>query len=452
MTMERTSGSPLLRLAAAVLAMLPGLLVPLSAPARAETSGPFGLGNLFASPSQSSEEDEAKAKREELAKQEAALLDELTPTDLFVSLEAAQRLADAIASYQQIVSAGGWPLLPKVPTLRPGDQDESVPLVRRRLQISGDMPAGKSSSWDYDEAIQAGIKHFQRRHGIPPNGVLDRRTFYALNVPAMDRLQQLRINLQRLQDMARQGLPDRYVMVNVPAQELQAIDDGRIALKSRVIVGRIERPTPTVAAKIVGLNFFPYWRVPESVAYKDLIPKLGKDPEYLTREHIRVLTDWNGQEIDPHAVDWSQPQFLNLRFRQDPGEFNALGLVRVDMPNPDNVYMHDTPMKDLFRRSARAYSAGCVRVQRILDLVAWLAGTNGDWDRARVDSVLTSGLGQDVKLAKAINVYFIYQTAWVDTELGVAFRNDIYGRDGVEDTARGDREEREQLPVQSLAP
>jgi len=422
-------------------------------PARADSSGPFGLGNLFggSGDAAATEEAQAAAQKAEKIKADDALLDQLTPADLFVSPEAAQRLQEAIAFYQRIVDAGGWPTIKKGETLHPGDQDEVVATLRKRLAISGDLTKGVNDDWILDAHVQAALIHFQRRHGLPPNGGLDVRTVYALNVPAEERLNQLRVSLARMQEFVARGLPDRYVMVNIPAMELQAVDEGRIALKSRVIVGRLERQTPGVAAKIQGLNFFPYWKVPVSIAFKDLIPKLGKDPEYLTHEHIRVLSDPAGQEIDPHTVDWTQPQFLNIRFRQDPGDFNALGVVRVDMPNSDDVYMHDTPLKDLFRRPQRAFSAGCVRVQRILDLVTWLAGTNGDWDRARVDSTLAARTPVDVKLNKPIPVYFIYQTAWVDTEMGIAFRSDLYDRDGTQPQA-GAREASEPLPQQALAP
>ena len=241
-------------------------------------------------------------------------------------------------------------------------------------------------------------------------------------------------------------------MVNTGAMELQAIDEGRIALKSRVIVGRLERPTPFVAAKIQGLNFFPFWNVPESIAAKDLRQHMVKEPNYLVDQHIRALATPGDAEVPLESIDWNQPLLQNIRFRQDPGDFNALGLVRIDMPNPDNVYMHDTPLKDLFRRPVRAFSAGCVRVQRIFDLAAWVAGTNGDWDRARVDSTLQQGLALDVKLVKPIPVYFVYQTAWVDTEFGVSFRNDIYGRDSEDPAQGGGREPAEAIPAQGLAP
>ena len=425
--------------------------------ARAESGGSFGLGNIFGGlnvPSDSTDPTDAEkaAKKAAQAQIENTLLDQLTPSDLFLSLEAAQRLQAAIGVYQEIVSAGGWPSLKKGVTLHLGDQDEIVPALRKRLRITGDWAGKTGNDWSFDDATQAALIHFQRRHGLMPTGVMDVRTVNTLNVPAEQRLLQLRASLVRMQEIASRGLPDRYVMVNTAAMELQAIDEGRIILKSRVIVGRLERPTPFVQARIQGINFFPFWNVPESIAAKDLRQHMAKEPDYLVTQHIRALATPGDAEVPLESIDWSQPLQTNIRFRQDPGDFNALGLVRIDMPNPDNVYMHDTPMKDLFRRPVRNFSAGCVRVQKIFDLAAWVAGTNGDWDRARIDSTLQAGQAVDVKLVKPIPVYFVYQTAWVDTEIGISFRNDIYDRDGADPAQAAGHEPGEALPAQSLAP
>lgn len=441
----------MLALVASLMALAPGAAAP------AENNVPFGLGpllNAFTAPAVAAEDDDPDkaAKKAAQAKVDNALLDQLTPTDLFMSLEAAQRIQEAIGLYQEIVTAGGWPTVKKGTTLHAGDQDEIVPLLRKRLRVSGDYTGKLDSDWAYDERTQTALMRFQRRHGMMPTGVLDVRTVNTLNIPAEQRLAQLRANLVRMQEIVTRGLPDRYVMVNAAAMELQAIDEGRIALKSRVIVGRQERQTPFVMAKIQGLNFFPYWNVPESIGFTDLLKKMAKEPDYLKTQRIRVLARPDDQEVDPSTVDWSQANAQTVRFRQDPGDFNALGLVRIDMPNPDNVYMHDTPMKDLFRRPARSFSAGCVRVQKIFDLVAWIASTNGDWDRARVDSTLQAGFALDVKIVKPVPVYFVYQTAWVDTEMGVSFRSDIYDRDGQDPAQAGGREPGEAIPAQALAP
>lgn len=405
---------------------------------------------------QGTQKQASEAKPDSLTADDA-VLEAMLSKHVLVSYDSLRTQQNAIDQYQAIVAKGGWPAIGKGRTLRVGDRDELVIPLRRRLQLTDGLSRDGEGSWVYDEEVAAAVGRFQFRHGIPPTGILDRRTIAALNVPAGQRLNQLRLNLQRMRELLVEPLPGRYVIVNVPGFELQAIENGRVALSSRVIVGRPERQTPTVRAKIKGLNFFPYWNVPDSVAHLDLIPKLEKDPGYLQREGIRVMTDWKGTEVDPRWIDWRAPEAQTLRFRQDPGERNALGLVRIDMPNEHAVYMHDTPMKNLFSRSARAFSAGCVRVHRVFDLVAWLASANGDWDRARVDSVLIGGFAEDVKLNEFVDVYFVYLTAWA-TPLGeVHFRPDYYGRDGTEDPSS--REDREGLALaaneagsQSLAP
>jgi murein L,D-transpeptidase YcbB/YkuD len=196
-----------------------------------------------------------------------------------------------------------------------------------------------------------------------------------------ERLAQLRLNLGRIRELMTARNEDRYILVNIPAFQLEAVERFEVQQRHRVIVGRTERPSPSVNATVKALNFFPYWRVPESVAHLDLVPRLRQEPDYLETEKIRVLNGIDGPEVDPGSVNWGSPEAMKLKFRQDPGPQNALGLVRIDMPNADNVYMHDTPMKTLFDQRSRAFSAGCVRVQAVFDsstgsLATSLAGSS----------------------------------------------------------------------------
>jgi murein L,D-transpeptidase YcbB/YkuD len=218
----------------------------------------------------------------------------------------------------------------------------------------------------------------------------------------------------------------RYVLVNVPAYTLQAIDNGAVALDSNVVVGKPTRATPEVSASIIEVNFYPYWNVPTSIAKADLIPKLQKDPAYFVNEHFSVLA--GSGEIDPHSIDWSRPQAANYRFIQKPGTFNALGIVRINMPNKHTVYMHDTPLKQLFNQSQRAFSSGCVRVERVLDVVAWLLAPAG-WSPGKVQAAAEEGRKIDVKLPRPVPVHFVYLTAFVTENGAVQFRPDIYGQD-----------------------
>ena len=345
-----------------------------------------------------------------------------------------QGLEAAEDRYRAIVSQGGWPTVPPGPSFRPGDGDPRTGALARRLATGGDLPhppPGAPMRLDASE-IAVAVQRFQRRHGLRPTGVADSATIEALNVTAESRLAQLRANIARVRDLTRAAPASKpYVLVNVPAFQLEAVDGGRASLRHRVIVGRVERPTPGVRAHIRNVNFMPYWHVPESVARTDLIPHLQKDPEYLEREYIRVLTDWQGQEVASQSIDWRSPSAALFKFRQDPGPRNALGLIRLDMPNEHAVYLHDTPMKELFGQRERAMSAGCVRVENTADLAAWVLRSVPGWSRARVEETIARGQPLDVALSEPVPVIFAYVTAWTDAEGVVEFRSDLYRQDGV---------------------
>ena len=345
----------------------------------------------------------------------------------------------AIERYERIVSSGGWPVVPAGRMMRPGDDDERIPILRKRLRLSGDMPA-KGQFYDsqtFDAELEAAVKRFQLHHGIRPTGRIEQSTYPILNVTAAERLEQLKLNFQRLKALASCGSEDRYVFVNVPAFQLEAVERRVVQLRHRVIVGRAERQTPEVRATIKALNFFPFWRVPESVAMLDLVPRLQKEPQYLDEQGIRVFNGVNGPEVERHTIDWFSPVVSAYKFKQDPGDKNALGLVRLDMTNEFGVYMHDTPMKKLFDQRSRPFSAGCVRVQDVFQLAEWIAHFEAGWEQpGQVHKVLESGQALDLNLTRPVPVYFAYITAWAEPETGtVEFRPDIYGRDGA--AARG---------------
>jgi murein L,D-transpeptidase YcbB/YkuD len=340
----------------------------------------------------------------------------------------------AIGRYEQLVANGGWPVVPVGRMMRMGDDDERVPILRKRLRVSGDMPA-KSQYYDsqtFDSELEAAVKRFQLRHGIRPTGRIEQSVYPVLNVTAAERLDQLKLNYDRLRSLMQGGVEERYVLVNVPAFQLEAVERHEVQLRHRVIVGRPERQTPEVRATIKALNFFPFWRVPESVAMLDLVPRLQKEPQYLEQEGIRVFNGFNGPELDRSTVDWYSPLVANYKFKQDPGDKNALGLVRIDMSNEFGVYMHDTPMKKLFEQRSRPFSAGCVRVQEVFQLAEWIARYEPGWEQpGRVSEVLQQGQALDLNLTRPLPVYFAYITAWAEPETGLTqFRPDIYGRDG----------------------
>ncbi|NJO22222.1 MAG: L,D-transpeptidase family protein [Sphingomonadales bacterium] len=363
---------------------------------------------------------------------------------------------DAIARYQQIAASGGWGTIPGTRMIRPGDDDERVPYVRRRLIMGGDLRSQQGyQSFGFDGELEVAVRRFQERHGLRVSGRVDQPTLQAMNIPVQARMAQLRLNQQRVRDLIGQRMEDKYVLVNVPAFQLEAVERHNVEQRHRVIAGKPERQTPSVRATIRALNFFPYWRVPDSVATLDLMPRLAKEPDYLAKEQIRVLTgSFNGPEINPTNIDWRQADATRIKFRQDPGPQNALGLVRLDMPNEHGVYMHDTPMKKLFEQRARGFSAGCVRVQNVFDLAAWIARDEpGGWTRERIDDVLAGGQAVDVTLTRPIPVYFAYVTAWAEPNGRVEFRPDIYGRDGLRELSSDrERDPDAPMPTQTLTP
>jgi murein L,D-transpeptidase YcbB/YkuD len=347
----------------------------------------------------------------------------------FVSEAAIVGLQQAIERYRQIVANGGWPTISGKVTLRPGDTGAEITAIRQHLIIEGDLHPEAGEGPTFDDAFLDGLSRFQIRNGLRVTGFVDQRTLRALNVTAVERLQQLETNVPRIQELMKINQAPRYVLVNVPAFTAQAVEKGALVLDSPVVVGKPQRATPEVSAKIVEVNFYPTWSVPDSVARNDLIPAIRKDPAYFYQQHFNVMRDWKAPPLDPTAVDWASPEVVSYKFRQDPGPQNALGLVRINMPNKHAVYIHDTPLKRLFSQSARAFSSGCVRVERVLELVAWLLSDQKGWDLAKVQAEIDSGQKLDVKLKKAVPVHFVYLTAFANSTGIAQFRPDIYGRD-----------------------
>jgi len=270
----------------------------------------------------------------------------------------------AIAQYSDIVARGGWPVVPAGKALGLGVRDPAVITLRQRLAITGDLDRAVGLSEVFDSYVDAAVRRFQARHGIPADGIVGESTLNAMNVPAGVRLSQLATNLTRLKSLTA-SLPDRFVVVNIPAAAVEAVENGRVVSRHTAVVGKVERPSPIVNSKIHEVNFNPFWTVPASIIRKDLIPLMQKEPDYLTKQHIRIY-DQKGNPLTPEQVNWYSDEATKFLFRQDPGDFNSLGLVKINFPSPDGVYMHDTPNKGLFTTESRFYSSGCVRVQGIL--------------------------------------------------------------------------------------
>jgi murein L,D-transpeptidase YcbB/YkuD len=348
----------------------------------------------------------------------------------YVSQQAIDGLGQSVARYRKIIAAGGWKKFPESMTIQPNDHGNHVAELRRHLALTGDLRVQSRRARSFDTALQEAVARFQLRHGLRVTGFVGSRTRRALNVSAQERLRQIETNLVRLQDLLKINKSQRYVLVNVPSYTLQAIDGGTIGLQSKVVVGKPTRATPSVSAKIHELNFFPYWRVPDSIAHKDLIPQIRKNPGYFTKENFSVMKAWGTKPIPREQINWASPDIYKRKFRQDPGTNNALGVVRINMPNKHIVYMHDTPLKKLFNQNSRAFSSGCVRVERVLDLAGWLLNKKKGWTPMRVNVTVALGKSETVKLKKSVPVHFVYVTSWSTGNGIVHFRPDIYDRDG----------------------
>ena len=335
----------------------------------------------------------------------------------------------AIQKYQDIVARGGWNSVPAGGDLRIGSRGPRVQALRDRLVASGDLAPIAGAGPVYDSFVEAAVKRFQARHGLSQTGVVNAGTFAELNVSAAARLQQLETNIVRLKAFSG-DLGQRYVVANIPAAEVETVQSGVVYSHHAAGVGKIDRQSPIMQTRATEINFNPFWTVPPSLIKKDLIPKMKADPHYLTDEKIRIFNA-KGEEVSPSSINWNTDEATRFKYRQDTGaDLNSLGIVRINIPNPYGVYMHDTPSKGIFGDDFRFVSSGCIRVQDVRDYVAWLLKDNPGWSRDQIDEVIRSGQRIDVKLAQPVNVYWVYITAWATPGGVVQFRPDVYQRDG----------------------
>lgn len=336
---------------------------------------------------------------------------------------------EMIERYRDIVNRGGWEPV-RAGQMRVGATSPVVLSLRQRLIQTGDLDPAVGNSPVYDSYVEAGVRRFQARHGLNTTGALNASTIAALNVPAEIRLRQLELNVVRLRAYSG-NLGHRYVIVNIPAAVVETVEEGRVASRHAAGVGKIDRQSPIMNAKITEVNFNPFWTVPASIIKKDLIPKMQKEPNYLAENRIRIFNG-AGQEVQSSQINWFSDEATRYRFRQDPGgDLNSMGFVRINIPNPHGVYMHDTPSKGIFGDDFRFVSSGCVRVQNVRDYITFLLRDTPGWSRDQIDQTIEGGQRIDARLAQPVNVYWTYITAWATPEGVVQFRDDIYNRDGL---------------------
>ncbi|WP_244441331.1 MULTISPECIES: L,D-transpeptidase family protein [Methylosinus] len=410
------------------------------APAPAEpvpaAPAPAAAGETPAPAPQAQVAPKPKPKPKPAPPRETALSDDPTP-----ALQPETFFTTSLASerYAAIADAGGWPKVGAA--LKPGSSGRAVAALRKRLAVEGDLPSAAAAGEGWDGALTQAVKHFQFRMGLKQTGVVAGATLRELDVPANVRFRQLASSAQRL---AGNNFPfgPRYIVVNIPSAAVDAVENGRVVRRYTAIVGGVDHPSPEVEARVGAVNLNPTWTVPVSIIKNEIMPKMQKNPSYLAKLRIRVL-DNHGAEVDPKTINWANERAANYTLRQDSGAGNSLGSIRIAMPNKHAVYMHDTPSKRLFASDYRFLSHGCVRVEGVYDLAAWLlqgasGSPSGQWDKAAILAKIAGGERQDVALPKPVPVVWVYMTGWASADGTVHFRNDVYGVDAVGE-ARGDR-------------
>ena len=323
-------------------------------------------------------------------------------------------LLDALARLREVEARGGWPALPPLPALRRGQKDVRLPLLRARLLAEGDLAAGPEPRRPdvFDLELEKALQRFQGRHGLAPHGRLDAATLAALDVTVSDRIRQVELNLERWRWLPR-ALGPRYVLVNIAAFELFAVDDGRATERMKVVSGRAgETPTPIFDAAMTTVIFSPWWNVPPRIAAEEIAPAALRSAGYLSRRGLLRVSDEDGTQ-----------------FRQPPGPSNPMGAVKFLLPNPFNVYLHDTPDERAFAAARRDLSHGCMRVERPLALARWALADPAAWTDARLRAAMRSRSERMVPLARPIPVYVTYFTAWVEADGRLRFLPDVYGHD-----------------------
>jgi len=352
-----------------------------------------------------------------------------------------EQLTAALARYRTITENGGWPAVAAGPKLQQGDRGPRVAALKQRLALENFLENVSPTDEDlFDDDVDQALRKFQMQNGLEVDGVLGRQTLQALNISAQARVRQLLVNLERWRWLPRY-LGPRYLLVNIAGFHLEVVENSQLVMEMRVIAGRPYRQTPVFSGSMTYLVFNPSWTVPDKIARKDILPKIKKDPAFAVKQKIKVFKGWGASTvaIDPLEMDWRAVSAHNFRYRfkQDPGPLNALGRVKFMFPNQFDVYLHDTPARELFGKTRRDFSSGCIRIEKPLELTEYLLQNHPDWTPAKIRSTLEADLPveQTVKLPAPVPVHILYWTVWIGKDGQIYFGQDIYGRDKVLDAA-----------------
>lgn len=353
-----------------------------------------------------------------------------------------QLLREKLSKYREIQRNRSWQFIPPGRTLKPGDRDPHIPLIRRRLASEvgeGLYPRGNDEQV-YDHDLLIAVQRFQKRHGLEMDGYIGPGTKQAMNMSVEWRIKQIKTNMERWRWMPR-SLGESYILVNVPSFEMDFIRNDQTILHMRTITGRKDRTSPSFQSKITQIVFNPTWTVPTSIAIKDLLPQQMKDPNFLYKSHIDVFMknekgdrDASNARYNPQEIDWSQFNEKHFPYLlvQKPGNHNSLGRIKFQTPNKFGIYLHDTPYRHFFDKRVRAFSSGCIRLEKPQQLAAMLMGDrlNPTPESAnKVGSLIDAKETIQHNLTENVPVYVIYMTTWVDKDGRIQFRDDIYDRD-----------------------
>jgi murein L,D-transpeptidase YcbB/YkuD len=353
-------------------------------------------------------------------------LDSLTPKHKEYA-----NLKKALEKYLKIQDSGGWlPFKTDLRKLEKGINHPDVALLRQRLCVTQrEIPYDSLNADYFDDLLNEQVLIFQMRNGLTPDGIIGNKTIEALNIPVEERLASIRANLERWRWLS-DDLGDRYIKVNIANFQLLLIENGRTIFQTEAIVGKAYRKTPVFSSRMTYLVLNPDWTIPPNILRNDIIPAVINDPDYLLKRGMKMIGS-DGAEIDPGGIDWKNAavQGFSHIIRQDPGPDNALGLVKFMFPNQHNVYIHDTPSRELFSETERTFSSGCIRINQPMELAKILLDGNEGWDESRIRSTLEEKQTRTVNLQRPVPVHLLYLTAWADDEGIVYFRRDIYKRD-----------------------
>ncbi len=339
------------------------------------------------------------------------------------------RLKSALRAYRAIRAGGGWEEVPPGPTLNKGMIDPRVSALRRRLAITDNLQEPAADPLTFDGELQQAVIRFQRRHGLREDGAVGKDTLAALNVPVEDRIDQIRVNLERARWVLRDP-GETFVLVDIAGFRVSFNKDNKVIWSCRAQVGQPFRDTPVFRSKITQMQLNPAWVVPPTILTKDILPAVQKDPSYLNKKGLRVL-DSKGARINPKTLNWSLYPVRPFPYtlRQEPGAQNALGRIKIIFPNPYSVYMHDTPHKELFASEDRTFSSGCIRIEKPFELAALLLDDPIRWSAESIMKAGESGKTRALILPRPVSILLLYVTVEVDKDGVVFFKKDPYDRD-----------------------